>query len=198
MAPSIGDLLVQVGDPTPALGDEPAKGPVLRNSLARDGFPELEGVTTLYQLFQRSVKNHGDKPCLGKRALGADGKAGDYEFDSYQEVDGKVSALGSALSHSGLLPRAKVGVFGINCPEWMISMQVLIYAVLYCTRLNAASLRLAHTLDDLHCSGIYMPCTVRMSQIKVVPSLYFVSSFVFATTQFVLQHTTGIPPRLPC
>lgn len=123
MAPALGDLVVQVGEATPASGDKPACGPILRSHLAKDGYPVLENVTTLYELFQRSVKTYGDRPCLGKRKI-VDGKAGDYEFDTYFQVDGKVSAVGSALSGLGLGPHSKVGVFGSNCPEWMISMQV--------------------------------------------------------------------------
>jgi long-subunit acyl-CoA synthetase (AMP-forming) len=31
--------------------------------------------------------------------------------------------VGSAYLHLGLQPKDRVGVFGANCPEWMLAMQ---------------------------------------------------------------------------
>ena len=45
-----------------------ASGPVYRNVCALQGFPKLEGVSTLYELFARSVQRFADKPCLGTRS----------------------------------------------------------------------------------------------------------------------------------
>ena len=44
-----------------------ACGPVYRNVCALQGFPTLEGVSTLYELFARSVQRFADNPCLGTR-----------------------------------------------------------------------------------------------------------------------------------
>ena len=44
-----------------------ASGPVYRNVCALKGFPTLEGVETLYELFAQSVQRFADNPCLGTR-----------------------------------------------------------------------------------------------------------------------------------
>ena len=36
----------------------------------------------------------------------------------------RTAAIGSALTHVGVGPRGRVGVYGANSPEWMIAMQV--------------------------------------------------------------------------
>jgi long-subunit acyl-CoA synthetase (AMP-forming) len=40
-------------------------------------------------------------------------------------VAAKVDAIASAIEGLGLGKQSAVGVYGINCPEWMITMQVL-------------------------------------------------------------------------
>ncbi len=35
-----------------------------------------------------------------------------------------MAAVASALRALGVQPQQRVGVFGANCPEWMIAMQV--------------------------------------------------------------------------
>ena len=46
-------ILVEVAAGRPASGDLPAAGPTYRNVAAKDGFATLEGVTTLFELFER-------------------------------------------------------------------------------------------------------------------------------------------------
>ena len=55
-------LLAQVAPAKPASSDEPASGPVYRNVSAKDGFPTIENVTTLYELFRWA---RGSKPGEG-------------------------------------------------------------------------------------------------------------------------------------
>ena len=43
---------------------------------------------------------------------------------TYQEAAARVEAAGSALVARGISPKERIGVFGANCPEWMIAMQV--------------------------------------------------------------------------
>ena len=59
-----------------------------RNKAAKDGFPGVEGgAKTLYEVFEYSVKRHGDKKCLGWRPM-SNGKPGPYEFWTYNETRG--------------------------------------------------------------------------------------------------------------
>ena len=61
---------------------------VYRNKAAKDGFPGVEGgAKTLYEVFEYSVKRHGDKKCLGWRPM-TNGKPGPYEFWTYNETRG--------------------------------------------------------------------------------------------------------------
>ncbi len=78
---------VEIGETRPAAGDVPSASKIYRAAISKNGFPHIEGVTTLYELFDRSVKAHADKPCLGHRAV-KDGAAGDYEYQTYKQVGG--------------------------------------------------------------------------------------------------------------
>ena len=44
--------------------------------------------------------------------------------DAVCQVAAKVADIASAFKVVGLKPKGRVGIFGGNCPEWMISMQV--------------------------------------------------------------------------
>lgn len=62
------NLLCEVSPPSPSDGKEsPGCGPTYRNIAAKDGFPSLDGVTTLYELFRRSASQFPNNPCLGTR-----------------------------------------------------------------------------------------------------------------------------------
>ena len=62
------NLLCEVSPPSPSDGkDSPGCGPTYRNIAAKDGFPPLDGVTTLYELFKRSASRFPNNPCLGTR-----------------------------------------------------------------------------------------------------------------------------------
>ena len=58
-----------------------------RNVAAKDGFPTMEGATTLYEVFENSVKTYSDKQCLGFRPM-VDGKAGPYQWWTYKQTHG--------------------------------------------------------------------------------------------------------------
>lgn len=58
-----------------------------RNVAAKDSWPTLPGVTTLYELFENSVKKYPNNKCLGWRPI-QDGKAQPYTFHTYKEVQG--------------------------------------------------------------------------------------------------------------
>ena len=62
------NLLCEVAPATPADGkDKPACGPTYRNIVAKEEFPPLDGITTLYELFKRSASRYPNNPCLGTR-----------------------------------------------------------------------------------------------------------------------------------
>lgn len=124
----------EVAPAQPANGSKPAVGPEYRNTIAKDGPPSLEGVTTLYELFQRSVKKYGKNKCLGHREV-KNGEAGAFVWETYEEVDKDVTAIGSALASVGVTAGGRVGIYGSNAPQWMKAMQVQLMVVVVGHRL---------------------------------------------------------------
>lgn len=62
------NLLYEVEPARPSKGEGTvAIGPVYRNIIAKDAYPTLDGVKTLYELFTRSAKRYAKNPCLGSR-----------------------------------------------------------------------------------------------------------------------------------
>lgn len=56
MAPLVkrGSVLIAVGEGRKQRGDTPASSPIYRNIAAKDSWPQFDGCTTLYELFDRS------------------------------------------------------------------------------------------------------------------------------------------------
>jgi long-chain acyl-CoA synthetase len=83
--------------------------------------PEIK---TLYDLFENSLSKFGDRSCMGTRTVGADGKPGNFEFQTYKEIGTRRDNLGSGLrANYGLNRGDHVGIFSINRPEWIIAEQ---------------------------------------------------------------------------
>ena len=117
------DWTFEVEPARPAQEGTQAAGPVYRSTGARDGPPALEGASTCYELFHRSVQLYADRPCLGSRKS-VDGQAQAFTYMTYAEAGTAVSNVGSAMQAVGVQARGRAGVFGANSPEWMIALQV--------------------------------------------------------------------------
>lgn len=117
------DLIHETAPAVAAAGDKPSRSASYRLK-GFDAAPVNEEASTLYEVFQNSVKLYADKPCLGHRPIGKDGKAGDFTFMTYKETSDKVTAFAASLRTAGLAKGARVAVFGANSCEWMIAMQV--------------------------------------------------------------------------
>jgi long-chain acyl-CoA synthetase len=116
------EFLKQVAPATPASAETLTRSAVYRPAL--HDVPPAGQATTLYEKFQQSVKLYADERCLGYRETDSEGNAKPFTFISYKEVDHRVTMFASALKAAGLQRGEKVAVFGTNCCEWMISMQV--------------------------------------------------------------------------
>eukprot|EP00775_Hariotina_reticulata_P012350 gene12350-12484_t len=113
-----------------------------RNIVAKDGFPAVIKATTLHELFQDSVKQFGNEKLLGWRPIDKEtGKAGPYQWLTYSETNEKVSDIASGLAGLGLAAGDRVGVYGMNCCEWMIAMQA-------CNRMSYECVPLYDTLGE--------------------------------------------------
>lgn len=70
------------------------------------------------------MKKFPRNPCLGHRPTKY-GEPQPYEWLTYKETGELVDAVASGAMALGLNGLGRVGVYGINSPEWMIAMQVL-------------------------------------------------------------------------
>lgn len=84
---------------------------------------ETDGVRTLYDNFQRGVKAAGPQPCLGTRVIGADGNAGDYTWQTYDEVNERLTDFGSGLLQLGVRQREFVALYSQNREAWVVAEQ---------------------------------------------------------------------------
>ncbi|KAF7106775.1 hypothetical protein CFC21_107487 [Triticum aestivum] len=105
-------------------GAEGNAGPSYRNVLAKDTglLQSPPGVDCLWDLFRASVEKYPSNPMLGHRPV-VDGKAGDYAWMTYREVCDVVIKLAASMSNSGVKQGERAGIYGANCPEWIISME---------------------------------------------------------------------------
>lgn len=117
------DWTFEVEPARPAQEGRPAAGAVYRCTGAKEGPPALEGASTCYELFHRSVELYADRPCLGSRKS-VDGKPQPFTYMTYAEAGTAVSKIGSAMQAVGVKAHDRAGVFGANSPEWMIALQV--------------------------------------------------------------------------
>ena len=69
-----------------------------------------------------SVAKYPGNPCLGHRPVKY-GKPDPYQWLSYAEVGERVGAIAGAMMALGLEAHGRVGVYGVNSPEWMMAMQ---------------------------------------------------------------------------
>ena len=87
MVQTVGDATIAMDKGQPEQGETKAVGPTYRNIAAKEDWPTLPGATTLFESFERSVKNNPDAKCLGWRPI-TNGKAGDFEFMNYKQTHG--------------------------------------------------------------------------------------------------------------
>lgn len=69
-----------------------------------------------------SVQRFPDNPCLGHRPIKY-GEPGPYKWQTYREVGEAVDAIAGGIMQLGHKAHGRIGVYGINSPEWMIAMQ---------------------------------------------------------------------------
>ncbi|XAR61442.1 Long-chain-fatty-acid--CoA ligase [Bertholletia excelsa] len=114
---------------------KPSVGPVYRNLLARHGFPQPESeLRTAWDVFRASVEKYPGNRMLGWREF-SDGKFGPYVWKTYKEVYEELLNIGSALRASGAEPGCRVGIYGSNCPQWIVAMEACSAHSLICVPL---------------------------------------------------------------
>ncbi|KAG0498018.1 hypothetical protein HPP92_002709 [Vanilla planifolia] len=120
---NVNKYTVQVESGHIGKNGRPSVGPVYRSSLSKDGFPPLDpGMGTSWQIFRHAVENYPGNKMLGWREF-REGKAGPYIWKTYQEVYEEVLCVGSALRQLDVAPGSRVGIYGANCPQWVVTME---------------------------------------------------------------------------
>ncbi|CDY25270.1 BnaA02g21860D [Brassica napus] len=115
-----------------ATDGKPSIGPVYRSTLAKDGFPDpIDGIHSCWDIFRTAVEKYPNNRMLGQREI-VNEKAGKYEWKTYKEVYDIVIKLGNSLRSCGFEEGGKCGIYGANCPEWIISMEACNAHGLYC------------------------------------------------------------------
>ncbi|KAF8698195.1 hypothetical protein HU200_035714 [Digitaria exilis] len=98
-------------------------GPAYRNARAKDGLLQPPpGLHSCWDIFRTAVEKYPNNPMLGRRRV-VDGKAGEYTWLTYQEVYDVVMKLAASITKSGIKQGECCGIYGANCPEWIISME---------------------------------------------------------------------------
>ncbi|BBN15845.1 long-chain acyl-CoA synthetase [Marchantia polymorpha subsp. ruderalis] len=113
----------EVADGVEAQDGRPSIGKTFKSIYAKEGVPALKNIETCWDMFSVSAKRNPDRNMLGVRKIMADGKAGEYVWQTYKQVLDKVTKLGSAMRHVGVNPKDRAGIYGANTPEWFMSME---------------------------------------------------------------------------
>ncbi|KAL0422698.1 UNVERIFIED_CONTAM: Long chain acyl-CoA synthetase 2 [Sesamum latifolium] len=122
----MGDYVVKVEEGRGASHGKPSAGPVYRCIYAKDGLLDIPTeLDSPWNFFSESVKKNPNNQMLGRRQI-KDGKAGAYTWLTYQQVYDATLKIGSAIRRRGVNPGDKCGIYGANCPEWIIAMEACI------------------------------------------------------------------------
>ena len=75
---------------------------------------------------RKGATNFPERPCLGERTHILDGegkpKRGQYEWQTYAQVNERMHNVGKGLRNLGLVPNtSKVGIYSLNRSDWAIS-----------------------------------------------------------------------------
>ncbi|KAL2524954.1 Long chain acyl-CoA synthetase 4 [Abeliophyllum distichum] len=128
-------FIVEVEPKKEAKDGRPSMGPVYRSVFAKDGFPEpIPGLDSCWDIFRLSVEKYPNNRMLGRREI-VDGKPGKYVWMTYKEVYDLVVKVGNSIRSCGIEEGGRCGIYGANCPEWIVSMEACNAHGLYCVPL---------------------------------------------------------------
>ncbi|XVE94101.1 hypothetical protein REPUB_Repub01dG0252000 [Reevesia pubescens] len=180
---------VKVEESRPATEKKPSAGPVYRCIYAKDGLLDLpEGMHSPWEFFSDSVERNPNNRMLGRRQATDSKQAGPYVWITYQEAYDAALRIGSAMRSRGVNPGDRCGIYGSNCPEWIIAMeacnsQAVTYVPLYDTLganavefiINHAEVSIAFVQDN-KLPAILSCLPDCSSYLKTIVSFAYVSS----------------------
>ncbi|XP_011074379.1 long chain acyl-CoA synthetase 4-like [Sesamum indicum] len=128
-------FIVEVEPSKPAQEGKPSIGAVYRSIFAKDGFPPpIPGLDSCWDIFRLSVEKYPENRMLGRREM-VNGKPGKYSWMTYKEVYDIVLKVGNSIRSCGVEEGGHCGIYGANCPEWVMSMEACNAHGLYCVPL---------------------------------------------------------------
>ncbi|XP_058095958.1 long chain acyl-CoA synthetase 4-like isoform X2 [Magnolia sinica] len=128
-------FIIEMEKAKDATEGRPSVGPVYRSVFAKDGFPpHVEGMESCWDVFRLSVEKYPRNKMLGHRQI-VNGKPGEYVWLTYKEVYDIVIKVGHSIRSCGVEPGGRCGIYGANCPEWVMSMEACNAHGIYCVPL---------------------------------------------------------------
>ncbi|PSS11314.1 Long chain acyl-CoA synthetase [Actinidia chinensis var. chinensis] len=128
-------FVIEVGPAREAKDGRPSMGPVYRSVFAKDGFPPpIQGMDSCWDIFRMSVETYPNNSMLGHREI-VNGQPGKYVWLTYKEVFDLVMKVGNSIRSCGIEEGGRCGIYGANCPEWIMSMEACNAHGLYCVPL---------------------------------------------------------------
>ncbi|XWS40363.1 hypothetical protein CRYUN_Cryun18bG0134700 [Craigia yunnanensis] len=180
---------VKVEESRPATEKKPSAGPVYRCIYAKDGLLDLpDGINSPWEFFSVSVEKNSNNRMLGRRQTTDSKQAGPYVWITYQEAYDAALRIGSAMRSCGVNPGDRCGIYGSNCPEWIIAMeacnsQAITYVPLYDTLgANAVEFIINHAevsiafVQESKLPAILSCLPACSSYLKTIVSFAYVSS----------------------
>ncbi|XP_078169338.1 long chain acyl-CoA synthetase 4-like [Carex rostrata] len=115
--------LVEAKEGSEGLNGPPSVGPAYRSVFAKDGYSSLiPDLDSCWDAFRHAVEKYPNNRMLGLREV-VDGKPGEYIWQTYKEVYEIVIKVGSAIRSLGIEKGIRCGIYGANCPEWIMSLE---------------------------------------------------------------------------
>ncbi|CAI0406053.1 unnamed protein product [Linum tenue] len=167
---------------------KPSVGPVYRNLLSKNEFPSPDpDISTAWDLFSVSVKKYPDSKMLGWREF-VNGKYGGYQWKTYKQANEEVLRIGSALRASGAEPGCRVGVYGANCPEWTVAMEVMCGAAMK----SDSTLLLSFFLSFFHMNIIGSDMSFEIVTRLVLPTVWSVYLSMILLIRLIMYAKWGV------
>eukprot|EP00197_Chlamydomonas_leiostraca_P002909 CAMPEP_0202857292 /NCGR_PEP_ID=MMETSP1391-20130828/295_1 /ASSEMBLY_ACC=CAM_ASM_000867 /TAXON_ID=1034604 /ORGANISM="Chlamydomonas leiostraca, Strain SAG 11-49" /LENGTH=690 /DNA_ID=CAMNT_0049536077 /DNA_START=146 /DNA_END=2218 /DNA_ORIENTATION=- len=79
-----------------------------------------DDIRTLHDNLEKSIARYPHVPFLGTRKRDDKGKLGPYTWMTYAQAGDVRTSIGSGLLQLGLNHKASVGLYSVNCKEWVL------------------------------------------------------------------------------
>ncbi|XLR15559.1 hypothetical protein S83_043497, partial [Arachis hypogaea] len=127
--------VVEVEKAREATQGKPSMGPVYRGKYPNDSTtPPIDVLNSCWDIFRSAYEKYPTNTMLGTREI-ENAKAGRYKWQTYKEVYEVIQKVGSSIRSCGYGQGVKCGIYGANCPGWIISMEACNAHGLYCVPL---------------------------------------------------------------